>query len=213
MQQSGTVAALLIFQCLTLGFDSLYGKGLTLRIFLNLPLCRFVCVAFDIHPRRALRLTWRVDLRRAVRCVVWCVLRCAIQRVLRRAMRRVLRRVFGHISRRNLTAAVAVPLRFFLRCALRRAQVGAAQRQFIHRHLFVLGAQLTRWRAVKVKALRGLCQGHQITVAAGVPAQHHRQQRLGEQARRTRLNVGLNAQLQRLGHTGEQSREKLFELR
>ena len=84
--------------------------------------------------------------------------------------------------------------------------------QLVQRRLAVFGRDLAGRRAVQVEALRRACQCDQVAGAAGVPAQEGRQRRLGEHTGRTRLDVGLDAQLQRLGRADEQCGEMLSKL-
>jgi hypothetical protein len=67
--------------------------------------------------------------------------------------------------------------------------------------------QLARLGTKQVVAMAGLADGDQVAVAAREAAQKRRQPRAREQARRRSLDVGLDAQLERLDLAPEQGRE------
>ena len=89
--------------------------------------------------------------------------------------------------------------------------VGAAAGQLVGGHLAVLFGQFASRLAVQVKTLRALGHGDQVGRGPGVAAQEGRQHGLGEDTGRALLDIGLDAQLQRLGTAGEQGREELLE--
>jgi hypothetical protein len=87
-----------------------------------------------------------------------------------------------------------------------------AARELLRGGFVVLGADLAGGLAVQVEALRGLAHGHQVGPAAGVAAEEDGQQLAREHPRRALLDVGLDAQLQRLGGAAEQRREARLQL-
>jgi hypothetical protein len=87
--------------------------------------------------------------------------------------------------------------------------VATAAGQLFQRDLAVLFGELTSGLAVEVEALLGLRCGDQVGRGARVAAQEGRQHLLGELTGRALLDVGLDAQLQRLGLAAEQRREQL----
>jgi voltage-gated potassium channel len=89
---------------------------------------------------------------------------------------------------------------------------GAAPGQLVQRGLAVLVADRVGGLAVQVQPVAGLAQGDQVAGATGVAAQEGRQHGLGEHAGRPGLDVGLHAQLDRLGRAREQRRKALLEL-
>jgi hypothetical protein len=76
----------------------------------------------------------------------------------------------------------------------------------------MLFAQFAGRVAIQVKAFRRMCEGLQVRGRTGVATQEGRQHRLGEDPRRTRLDVGLDAQLEGPGAFAEQGREKRRQL-
>jgi hypothetical protein len=73
--------------------------------------------------------------------------------------------------------------------------------------LAVLVADLAGRLAIQVESLGGAGESDQVAGAAGVAAQEGRQGRLGELAGGPGLDVGLDAQLDRLRRPGEQGRK------
>ena len=83
--------------------------------------------------------------------------------------------------------------------------------QLFARQVAVLLAQLASGLAVQIKALRGLAQRQQIAGAAGVAAKKRRQRRFAKHTRCAQVDIGLDAQLQRLGRAAKQRRKVLFQ--
>jgi hypothetical protein len=89
---------------------------------------------------------------------------------------------------------------------------GAATLHFLTRLFAMLLAQLAGRLAVQIETGGGMDQRLQVGRSTGVAAQEGRQHRLREDAGRARLDIRLDAQLQRLGSPAEQGREKLRQL-
>jgi hypothetical protein len=84
---------------------------------------------------------------------------------------------------------------------------GLAPRQFFNGRRFVFFGDFTGVGAVQVDTLRCFHQRIQVGVAGGVAVQEDRQRLAREHPRRTRLDVGLDTQLQRPGRAAEQGGE------
>jgi hypothetical protein len=83
----------------------------------------------------------------------------------------------------------------------------APTRQFGHCRGAVLIEQFTRLGAEQVVAVAGLAEGNQVTVATRESTQESRQALAREHTGRGSLDVGLDAQLERLDLAPEQRRE------
>ena len=89
----------------------------------------------------------------------------------------------------------------------------APPRQLGHRRAAVFFGDLAGRVAIEVDALRRRRQRAQIRRARGVPVQKYRQGALVEKARRTLLDVGLDAQLDGLRRGREKRRKELGQAR
>ncbi|MFO1277271.1 MAG: hypothetical protein U1F21_14960 [Sphaerotilus natans] len=124
-----------------------------------------------------------------------------------------LARLAGRLARGGLalrgsaTARLALLLLRFLGAALLVQRAAAVE--LLLRDRAVLVADVAGGLAVEVGAAGSLGQRDQIGGGIGVAAQEGRQRRAAEHARRTLLDVGLDAQLQRPGRAVEQRRKAL----
>ena len=88
-----------------------------------------------------------------------------------------------------------------------------AAAQLVACQLAMFFAQFTGRCTVQVKTLGGFAQCHQVAGTAGVAAEKRRQRGLAENPRSTLVDVGLDAQLHRLGLVAKQRREMLLQQR
>lgn len=191
-------------------------------------LCRWVLRCGLLYGRCGrcsvvLRVQWRVGWR-----LMWRTRLGVCSLVLRRRVLIALRGLMAWVTwLTGFTGLTRRPLRrarrFSVggRCALSRtflcaARVddGAAAGEFGRGGFQVFRGHCTGWLSVQVETLRLARQGQHIGRAGGVAVQKTRQGLAREDARRTGLDVGLNAQLQRQRLLqAEQGREQLGQTR